>query len=115
MKSDPAYALYYCTIAFLQRHPEQVKICTNDMSLPFGGVFDINQNWSPPHTYHRKGDSVDIPTSAANSCPSYRVPDSIRREFLQLCIDSYGAIPERANCAGSCLESNHIHFRWDVP
>ena len=31
-----------------------------DMSLPSGGLFDINGNWAPPHELHRKGSSVDF-------------------------------------------------------
>lgn len=34
----------------------------NDMSLIWGGLFDIGNNWSsdPAHSWHRKGTSVDI-------------------------------------------------------
>lgn len=32
----------------------------NDMSLPWGGVFDLNLNWKQPHNAHRIGQSVDI-------------------------------------------------------
>jgi hypothetical protein len=31
-----------------------------DMSLPQGGLFDVNGNWSPSHTWHRLGKSVDF-------------------------------------------------------
>jgi len=31
-----------------------------DMSLPLGGLFDINGNWSSPHELHRAGKSVDF-------------------------------------------------------
>jgi hypothetical protein len=42
--------------------PQQLQI--NDISLYFGGVFDISMppNWAPPHTYHRLGLDVDIRT-----------------------------------------------------
>jgi hypothetical protein len=36
------------------------KISINDMSLPWGGLFDINGDWLTPHTSHRRGMSVDI-------------------------------------------------------
>lgn len=115
MKSYPAYSLFYCTYEYLSVYP-QGKICTNDMSLPFGGVFDINQNWNAPHTFHKKGDTVDVPTTLAAQCPSnYKVPDGNRTAFLNMCIESHNALPESGNCAGSCIESNHIHFRWSVP
>jgi hypothetical protein len=32
----------------------------NDISLPWGGVFDIQNNWSTPHSGHRVGVNVDI-------------------------------------------------------
>lgn len=109
-----AASLYYCTLEYLAAHPQE-KICTNDISLPFGGVFDLNNNWSAPYTFHRKGDSVDIPTAAANQCPtSYKVPDAYASEFLNLCITQHNAMPIQGNCGGSCIESNHIHFRWNV-
>jgi len=32
----------------------------NDASLPWGGIFDLGQNFSPPHHEHRNGTSIDI-------------------------------------------------------
>ena len=32
----------------------------NDISLEWGGVFDIDQNWVPDHVSHRWGDNVDV-------------------------------------------------------
>ena len=37
-----------------------IAIGINDMSLPWGGLFDINNNWSTPHSLHRVGKSVDV-------------------------------------------------------
>lgn len=43
----------------------------NDMSLPWGGLFDgMYANWQPPHSYHRIGRSVDI-----NSGGLFQYPD----------------------------------------
>lgn len=39
---------------------ESQKLRISDISLPFGGVFDMNHNWLPPHKSHRKGISADI-------------------------------------------------------
>lgn len=36
------------------------KLQINDMSLPYGGWFDISGNWSGDHKTHRIGNSVDI-------------------------------------------------------
>lgn len=30
------------------------------MSLHWGGLFDVNENWSAPHSLHRTGKSIDI-------------------------------------------------------
>ncbi len=37
-----------------------VKLLINDISLPYGGLFDINGDWQPPHKEHRMGKSADI-------------------------------------------------------
>jgi hypothetical protein len=37
-----------------------VRLGINDMSLPWGGLFDICNNWATPHSMHRSGTSVDI-------------------------------------------------------
>ena len=34
----------------------------NDISLPWGGIFDIFNTWDPDHDWHRVGKSVDIST-----------------------------------------------------
>ena len=39
-----------------------VPIGVNDMSLPLGGLFDINGNWHTPHDEHRIGANADLRT-----------------------------------------------------
>ena len=36
----------------------------NDMSLPWGGLFDISGQWQPPHQEHRNGRVIDIAATA---------------------------------------------------
>lgn len=36
------------------------RIRYNDMSLPFGGIFDISGTWLPPHSEHREGKNCDV-------------------------------------------------------
>jgi len=36
------------------------RIYINDLSLPYGGLFDIEGNWDTPHNSHRKGENADI-------------------------------------------------------
>lgn len=44
---------------YAAEYPGQ-KLAFNDMSLPYGGLFDIGNNWRPSHCGHRLGDSVDV-------------------------------------------------------
>jgi hypothetical protein len=36
------------------------KLSVNDLSLPYGGLFDLNSNWAPKHDTHRDGKDADI-------------------------------------------------------
>ncbi|MGB9601025.1 MAG: hypothetical protein ACPL7I_10770 [Myxococcota bacterium] len=36
------------------------RLRINDISLEYGGLFDIYNNWMPPHKTHRQGKNVDI-------------------------------------------------------
>jgi hypothetical protein len=43
-------------------------LSVNDMSLPKGGLFDINSNYATPHTWHRVGQSADINKPLGTTC-----------------------------------------------
>lgn len=53
---------YYAATFVDQSNRQPDKIHVNDASLPWGGLFDINGNWSrtPGHIEHRRGTVVDI-------------------------------------------------------
>lgn len=36
------------------------RLSINDLSLPKGGVFDIDSNWTKPHASHRTGTDMDL-------------------------------------------------------
>lgn len=40
--------------------PNSASLKYNDMSLVWGGLFDVNNDWNPPHTTHRFGNNADI-------------------------------------------------------
>jgi hypothetical protein len=75
------------------------RLRINDMSLEYGGLFDINENWQPPHNTHRSGTNADIGYRGIdedNNCVD------IHRRRLQRIIQSQtGNEPFR--------ESNHFH------
>jgi hypothetical protein len=58
----------------------------NDVSLPYGGLFDVNGDWRDPHVSHRSGKDVDI-------------ENQNRLLELRRSLESRGwrYIPERAN------------------
>ena len=46
--------------AFFNEYNKKVEV--NDMSLPKGGLFDLNGDWTIPHRTHRAGINADIQT-----------------------------------------------------
>lgn len=68
LSSGPAYGLYYATLAYLAAHPEISQICTDDMALPFGGKFDLNQDWQQPHSQHDRGTAADVAAIGSLHC-----------------------------------------------
>jgi murein endopeptidase len=43
-----------------------LELHVTDMSLPMGGLFDIDASWETPHNRHRNGRSVDVSRNAWN-------------------------------------------------
>ncbi len=66
---------------------DQGSLGLNDMSLPVGGVFDLNGDWSPPHARHRFGTDCDIDRSVRRADGSFTLIDTadlgdiVRREL----------------------------------
>jgi len=76
-------------------------IYINDMSLPYGGLFDIQGNWRPPHDTHRTGRNADI---------SGRGPGGtfLQEEMMKEIIREAA---KRLNVSIDCdYERNHYHF-----
>jgi hypothetical protein len=49
---------YYQT--YQNKRDVQRPLSLNDMTLPLGGLFDVNHDWAPPHRSHRDGTDVDV-------------------------------------------------------
>src|SRR5262249_16376 len=112
MEINAAYGIYYATTDYLALHPEQPRICLNDMGLPFGGKFDISKNWNSPHAEHDRGKAVDVGDANSRQCSirGSALPLANRAEFRQKCID-HGAI---ANLSYIESDKNHVHCGWGV-
>jgi hypothetical protein len=89
MMSDAAYAIYYTCGDYIAASGA-ASCVLNDMALPFGGKFDINQNWTSPHITHDRGRAVDI-----NSVPPGNVA-----QFLGFCT-AHGAVEALQEANGS--------------
>jgi hypothetical protein len=71
----------------------------NDMSLVWGGLFDINGDWSTPHGSHRKGMSVDIDLCALSTIPNDPNPKT--------CVVAYDAESDDP-IYHTCSEKNYV-------
>lgn len=79
----------------------------NDLSLRFGGLFDINGTWNPPHVSHRKGTSVDINRMACvdpNLQGVCSATISVARDFIERRCFGRGR--------GTLLREPSYHCEW---
>ncbi|CUS81187.1 hypothetical protein JGI20_00685 [Candidatus Kryptobacter tengchongensis] len=77
------------------------RLCINDISLPFGGLFDIDGNWRRPHGSHRMGVDIDIATRVVNE--QGQVVGDVDRRLLEILVERYGGRIQN--------EVNHYHIR----
>lgn len=56
-------------------------IYSQGISLHFGGLFDVNKNWKPPHCGHRKGIDIDISLSTFNNGSQYLLKNILAIEL----------------------------------
>ena len=75
----------------------------NDMSLIWGGLFDVNKNWIPSHAEHRKGLNVDLSKRNINK--------SDRKRFLTLACKTFG-VKSEGDATG---EAPHYHLTVTPP
>lgn len=58
------YLANQSTLAKYRSHPQGLSLQLGDVSLPWGGLFDVDGGWQPPHALHRDGRGVDIDLQA---------------------------------------------------
>ena len=83
----------------------EYPIMITDISLEYGGLYDINANWAPPHHTHREGKDIDI------RCEWYYEDESKRLGLPVV----WGITEEGKRCAKvpKLLEEN-VFKRWHV-
>jgi len=77
-------------------YPDISVLGINDMALPMGGVFDLQQNWIPPHHEHSLGTAVDVPGNGlTNSVPAN---PAAQAAFKAICMQQADAIKAQIDC-----------------
>ena len=127
----PHSSNHWCTQAVMERvqsiamvwfleNPNEALMMINDMSLEYGGLFDVRGNWQSPHDSHRIGTDVDvrtelpglrrgIPTRIPRNATDWRTTTWIGcPQFIQIC-RIFGGNPER-HSANTIFEHYHIDF-----
>ncbi len=94
--SDLSNGIFNTATLFLQAHPDVGQIALNDMALPIGGKFDLNDDWISPHADHDRGGAVDV----------NGVSTTLASEFVNDCY-VYGA-----SFAQVEPSPYRIHCRW---
>jgi hypothetical protein len=76
-------------------------LAVNDMSLPWGGLFDINAEWVNPHMEHRNGLDADVDVRRGAQ------DDAYARSVLRLWVDRMGHTVYDERQTG-----NHYHLNF---
>ena len=79
--------------------PNSSALLYNDMSLPWGGIFDVNQDWKAPHKGHMFGNNADISKKF--------VRKGNRTELIKI-MCSYAIVQSEGDAKG---EVPHFHLK----
>jgi hypothetical protein len=118
METNSAYNLYYATNDYLFLFPDTPdgKLADNDQGLPWGGIFDLNQDWNPPHEYHQRGTAADM----RNNMGLYSIPVSRTNYFIRACWDHGAELAQveydDPNDSDTSVYDirRHVHCHWPL-
>ena len=79
------------------------RLKINDISLPYGGLYDINGDWRRPHDTHRLGTNVDVSYKVLNGAGG---EVDIDKELFELIVYEIGGDPRREDLR------NHFHVTF---
>lgn len=85
----------------------------NDISLPMGGVFDDNQNWTADHKTHRFGNDVDLNQDNAPCLGDLHLRAAVNKYLVKLSVTDTGKprpFPSALLCESSGRK--HIDITW---
>lgn len=97
---------------------EQDTLFINDISLPFGGIFDIDGTWAPPHTTHGQGLEVDIRTELLSVNPPRRgikvrnaQGQTVKNKEFEKIAKRFGVRLPNIDEEGTNFEHYHLYYR----
>ncbi len=82
------------------------RLSINDLSLPKGGLFDINNNWDRPHGSHRTGTDMDLNKADAGGIAVNCEDDSLLDEAIDT---AHSVLPPIVLLCES-QGRKHVHF-----
>ena len=88
-------------------------ISINDISLPWGGVFDINDTWEDPHQLHRIGHSVDINNTGPFQIQDPKRPKDKNARILTKKGKELVKVMWDNGKGHKIPEPNSVHFEFD--
>jgi len=85
----------------------------NDMTLEYGGVFDVNSDWMPPHELHKDGKSVDIDRCAVSASQQILVNQKLMDKLMRAAGSVRIAETPQGTlqCAGPA-ETKRMHYEF---
>jgi len=112
--------IWFIAIEWYLNFPQEYTLFINDVSLPYGGLFDKYGNWQPPHNAHRIGKSADIRTEfpwEREGVPIRSPRKSLdkkhiigNRRFERIC-RRWGSEPDIHGEYGTIEEHYHLEFQ----
>ncbi|MDQ7772675.1 MAG: hypothetical protein RDU13_04020 [Elusimicrobiales bacterium] len=85
--------------------PAAGNLSYNDISLPWGGLFDINYNWQPPHEEHKHGINIDV--------GKRQVVKSNREKLIRMMCDAGFAVRSEGDLETE--KRGHYHLTLQPP
>jgi hypothetical protein len=99
-----------------------VTLRYTDASLERGGLYDINSDWIPPHSYHRFGRDLDIAKRGKNAAGDEFVGgqevrvnvESILRALMTALDTSEVNVPPEFPLGGGVYDEDSLHYHIRV-
>ena len=93
--------------SYYQKFPTAQLLVVTDASLAYGGLYDYQNTWAPPHKTHRVGTDIDVRSKNIPKKDSQRKVDN-RQEFESIVCRNYGY--PKLEFPGQVNEHYHLYF-----